>query len=326
MALNNTQYNTIMREYESLRRKSRVELEKRQTEVLNRIPAMKNLNTQAGRLALRYYREAMEKESIDVLDHFQREINYIVNEKERLLKTYGFPKDYLKPQYHCIHCQDTGYVEGKKCQCFRLKAIKLLYEQSHLLRVLEKENFNNFTLKYYDEKEVIPEINMTVRGYMERILRLCKEYIREFKQGAESLLFMGNTGVGKTFLSHCIAKELLDASYSVLYFSAMELFDIMGRERFRRDYEQEEVELGEDILECDLLIIDDLGTEMANSFTMSQLFHIINKRQIYEKPTIISTNLNLSAMREIYTERVTSRIMSKYMVIRLYGEDIRKKL
>ena len=161
---------------------------------------------------------------------------------------------------------------------------------------------------------------------MEIALKSCHEFVDTFGEEFRNLLLYGDTGVGKTFLSHCIAKELLEHSFSVIYFTAAQLFDIFARSTFRR-----EEEAGVDcqhIYSCDLLIIDDLGTEMSNSFTNSQLFICLNERILRKKPTLISTNLSLEDLKNIYSERIFSRITSSYTVLRLTGDDIRiqKKL
>ena len=140
-------------------------------------------------------------------------------------------------------------------------------------------------------------------------------------QKPKNLLFYGDTGVGKTFLSNCVAKELLDQGYSVIYFTAFQFFDILSKGVFQKDTDA--IAAHQNIYDCDLLIIDDLGTEFANAFTSSQLFLCVNERILRNKSTIISTNLNMSDLAEMYSERVPSRITSNYTVIKLFGDDIR---
>ncbi len=151
----------------------------------------------------------------------------------------------------------------------------------------------------------------------------CHDFIDNFENKPKNIFFYGNTGVGKTFLSNCIAKELLDAGYSVIYFTAFQLFDILSKGVFEKDADA--IAAHQNIFDCDLLIIDDLGTELSNSFTTSQLFLCVNERILRQKSTIISTNLNLEQIAEIYSERTLSRISSNYSFIKLFGDDIRIK-
>lgn len=166
-------------------------------------------------------------------------------------------------------------------------------------------------------------IGKTVYDYMVIVVDICKKFVENFSIEGGNLLFMGSTGVGKTFLSNCIAKELMDKFYSVIYLSANDLFDIFSKNKFEYQAEEEIRDIYQYILDCDLLIIDDLGTELNNSFTSSQLFYCINDRLLAKRSTIVSTNLSMNRLRDTYTDRVTSRIMSSYHTIPLYGADIR---
>ena len=145
----------------------------------------------------------------------------------------------------------------------------------------------------------------------------------QFDSTFANLYFFGDTGIGKTFLSNCIAKELLDSGHSVIYFTAFQLFDILSKGVFEKDADA--IATHQNIFDCDLLIIDDLGTELSNSFTSSQLFLCLNERILRQKSTIISTNLNMNQVADIYSERVLSRITNNYTIIKLFGEDIRNK-
>ena len=192
--------------------------------------------------------------------------------------------------------------------------------------MLKRENFAAFSFDVYDKETVIPEIQMTAAEYMKQVYRWCREYAENFRQKGGSLIFTGGTGVGKTFLSNCIAKELIDQFQSVIYLSSNDLFDVFSKNRFQHETEEEMREMYQYILDCDLLIIDDLGTELNNTFVSSQLFYCINERMIRQKSVIISTNLSPAMLRDSYSDRIASRILSSYMVIPLYGEDIRAKI
>ena len=252
----------------------------------------------------------------------------------------GFPKDYMEMRYDCVDCKDTGYIEGGKCHCLQSKIRKLLYSQSNLENILDKENFENFSFDYYDDKTILSGQNMTNAAYMDGVKKFCEKYIDKYfnvdksKNATDSvegnyrrsIVFSGNTGVGKTYLSNCIAKVLLDRYYSVIYLSAKELFETMVKVNIEKNEEQRYSLLAKEVYDCDMLIIDDLGSELFNHFTTSEFFHIINRRINTEKSTIISTNLSLDKMRDTYSERVTSRIRKSFIYIRLFGNDIRARL
>ena len=200
--------------------------------------------------------------------------------------------------------------------------MKLLYAQSNLDQVLDQENFGNLSYAYYDDQEILPEIGLTNADYMRRVVRGCMDFAADFDRKKENLLFTGSTGVGKTFLTNCIARALMDSGHSVIYLSAGDLFEVFSRNKFDYDTPEDMRDTYRYILDCDLLIIDDLGTELKNSFTSSQLFYCINERMNMSRSTIISTNLSIARLRDSYTDRVTSRIM-RYRIIPLYGRDIR---
>ena len=326
MALSNSQYQAIMREYQAQQIKNKHEQDDRIREVYERIPAIKELEQAIGSRALYRARELLNGDQ-EALGRLREETLDLREQKALLLTTAGFPADYMDMRYRCPDCQDTGYTkEGKKCHCFRKAQIGLLYAQSNLDRVLQRENFQTFSYRYFDDQKIEPAVGTTVAGYMEQVEHWCREFVDRFDEKGGNLLFTGTTGRGKTFLTHCIAKELIDSYHSVIYLSAHDLFEVFSKHRFDYQEEEEMKDTYQFILDCDLLIIDDLGTELNNSFTSSQLFFCINQRLQSGRSTIISTNLSLDRLRDEYTDRVASRVMSSYTVIPLYGEDIRLKL
>ncbi|WHE87871.1 ATP-binding protein [Lachnoanaerobaculum gingivalis] len=340
MAIDNSSYNAIMREYENIRANNRAAQVRRIEEVYEKIPEMKELNNSTGSVAVSRYKESLKSGRLSIND-LKTDIDSIKNKKEELLLSAGFPKDYMEITYDCKDCKDTGYIDGKKCHCLQLKIRKLLYAQSNLENILNKENFENFSFDYYDNKTILPGQNMTNAAYMEGVKRFCEKFAdKYFKTNASknavdtaleendrrNIIFSGNTGVGKTYLSNCIAKVLLDRYYSAIYLSAKELFEALVKVKLEKSEDQKYLLLIEEVYESDMLIIDDLGTELSNHFTTTEFFHIINRRVNTEKSTIISTNLSLDEMRDIYSERVTSRIRKSFMYIRLFGNDIRAKL
>ena len=201
--------------------------------------------------------------------------------------------------------------------------IEILYDQSNIRAILEKENFDRLSMEYYDHEKIDAKTGMTVYEHMASVVEECRAFTEHFREERGSILFTGNTGCGKTFLSNCIARELIMQCFSVVYLTATAMFDILSDSRFGYRDEEETRDKAAYLLECDLLIIDDLGTELVNTFTASQLFYCINERLNRRKGTIISTNLALSRLQDEFTERVTSRIMSQYRILPLVGEDLR---
>lgn len=324
MALSNSQYNAIMRVYQQQQFQDKHEQDRRVEEVYERIPAIPALDEAIRTAAVASARRLLDGNQ-EALKELREEIADLREQKALLLKAAGYPEDYMELHYQCKDCQDTGYADGKKCHCFKKAKMRLLYAQSNVDEIVKRENFQTFSYEYFDDSYIEPVIGRTVASYMKQVVEHCQEYVRKFPQEHGNLLFTGSTGVGKTFLTNCIAKELIDRYYSVIYLSSNELFDVFSKTKFEYQAEEEMKDLYQYILECDLLIIDDLGTELNNSFTSSQLFYCINERLLAKRSTIISTNLTLNMMRDVYTDRVTSRIMSSYAVIPLYGGDIRLK-
>lgn len=324
MSLSNSQYNAIMRIYNQRQFQNKYEQDERIKEIYARIPQIRQIEDAMSTQAVTCARKLLDGD-LKAKQVLKSQLEDLREQKAVLLKAYGYPSDYMEMRYHCPECRDTGYAEGKKCRCFKKEEIALLYSQSNIQEILRKENFSAFTFRYYDDKEVIPQIGMTVADYMKQVYGWCREYVEGFAVKGGNLIFTGSTGVGKTFLTNCIAKELIDRYQSVIYLSSGDLFDIFSKNKFRHDTEEDMQDMYQHILDCDLLIIDDLGTELNNSFVSSQLFYCINERLIRQKGTIISTNLSMDMLRDTYSDRVSSRIISRYSIIPLYGEDIRTK-
>lgn len=220
----------------------------------------------------------------------------------------------------------AGYIDGRKCHCFEKLIVQYLYSQSNLKDVLEHENFSHFNLDFYPDDYTEEATGETPRDNMRHVLETVKSYLSGFSDTPGNLLLYGNTGVGKTFLTNCIAKELLDKSHTVVYLTSLKLFDILESCKFDRDLSQTQKNASLSyLLSSDLLIIDDLGTELNNSFTSSQLYHCIDTRLTNHRSTIISTNLSFDDLRERYSERIFSRITSNYTLLKITGDDIRLK-
>ena len=330
VSLTNTQYNEIMRIYQRRQLASEHDLEIRRREIYRHIPQMHELDERAGELGLNCARSLLSEESREnALSSFHLQMRSISKERERLLAQYGYPEDYLEPEYQCPDCKDTGYIGSEMCHCMREIVIDLYYTQSGLRSALAGENFGTFDLSCYPDSVSVPSSSESIRAHMKRVFEKCISFCGHFDTQYENLLFYGETGLGKTFLSHCIAGELLESGHSVMYYSAENLFRALGNSIFGRgdtgagessDTERTDLSL---LYQCDLLIIDDLGTEMTNSFVASQLFRLINERMNARKSILISTNLSLSQLSQLYSERIMSRIGSGFTLLSFYGNDIR---
>lgn len=325
MALTNSQYDYFMRTYEKRQLNNENRLRGRYEEIYKKIPRLRTLDHSISELSVRQAHKLLDGDDA-ALTVLRNDLHLLFEEKRLLLEQEGYPEDYLELSYTCPDCQDTGYIGDEKCHCFKKAMIDFLYTQSNLQEVLEKENFSTLSMEYYSENHKDPLTGRTSREAMETAVRASRDFVMSFQREFRNLLFYGDTGVGKTFLTHCIAGELLEQTFSVIYFTASQLFDIFAKKQFDKD---EAAMLDyEHVYDCDLLIIDDLGTEFSNTFTTSQLFVCLNERLLRKKPTIISTNLSLDDLNMLYSERVFSRITSAYTVLRMTGDDIRiqKKL
>lgn len=327
MALKNTQYHEIMKQYEERQSRNHFQMEKRQEEIRLHIPEYEELRLTMLSLCLERTKASLGS-SERSKEELENEIQLISKQKQELLIAAGYEPDYLEPVYTCPDCRDTGYIDGKECHCFRETVADVFYHQSSLHPVLEKENFDTFCLDFYDRTTPDPQLFKTPYQNMLEILGKCHSFIDHFDlpdfwEYPHNLLFVGQTGVGKSFLSHCITKELLQKGHMVLYLSAVELSQLFEQNKFSKDTGADQKEQYEDLFTCDLLVIDDLGTETITSFTISALLDCINRREASRHATIISSNYNPLELQKLYSERFSSRIMANYLFLPIIGEDIR---
>jgi len=241
------------------------------------------------------------------------------------LQKAGFPENYLDDECLCQKCNDTGYANNKICQCLMELYKSELRESLSSLLKLGDETFDSFNLSYYDNTPS-QETGISPRRTMEIIYETCVEYARKFGSKSMNLFFNGAPGLGKTFLSACIARVVADSGHSVVYDMASSMFDKFGDARFGRTDNLEEARAEvRRYLECDLLIVDDLGTEMTNAFTISALYELVNTRLVTGKKTIVSSNLTLGELRRQYSEQIMSRLEGEYQVLTFRGDDVRRK-
>lgn len=236
-------------------------------------------------------------------------------EYDRLLSECGLTREMIEPQYSCPDCKDTGMADGKLCHCFLQLERSIAYQNLSMSVPLEQSTFERFSLEHCKADPIVYE-------QMGKILRACTRYAETFGASSRSLLFKGNTGLGKTHLSLAIAGEVIQKGFGVIYSSAQSLAATLEKERFARDNE-DELTTDEQFAECDLLILDDLGTEFHTAYTDAVLYDIINNRMLAEKPTIISTNLTMQELEKQYSARFASRITGYYAKMEFLGKDYR---
>lgn len=233
-----------------------------------------------------------------------------------LFEKEGIAKDYFEPEYYCAKCKDTGFVNGKICSCFEELLKSNSYKELAEKTPLKLSSFSDFNTDLYEDEGA--------RKRMNDIFKFCKKYAENFKPNESDNLFLfGETGLGKTHLSLAIAGEVISKGYGVVYGSAQNLFTLIERERFGRS-EEPDGTTEEKLLNCDLLILDDLGSEFTTQFTVAELYNIVNTRMAKGLPTLINSNIALDELEGRYGNRITSRIIGEYVLLQFFGNDIRQ--
>ncbi len=313
MSLTNTQYEQIMREYDEMHRLALLERERRLEYIKNNVPGYRELSSQISSLTLEHTKRSLSGDKA-ALSQLKNIISELSAKKTALLLDNGYPEDYLEPTFNCPDCNDTGYIGSKKCHCFRQKILSLLYDRSNIGKMLGNVSFDMLSEVYYKGNDLI-----NFKDAKQKAM----DFVYNFDTDYQNLLIYGTVGVGKSLLSSCIAKELLKRGKSVIYFSSASLFDELSKGTFDRGYGKDTLD---NIYNCELLILDDLGTEMTNSFVVSSFFSLLNERLLRRKPIVISTNLSLETLRDKYTDRTFSRITGGFTFCNMTGPDIRKSM
>ncbi|MDY5435668.1 ATP-binding protein [Peptostreptococcus porci] len=328
--MNEQNLRSILTEYQKTRQRNKNLLEERINEIHEKFPEIKKLSDQIRDNGIKMAKAALSSTSNEELEKLSDYQEKLINQKNISLEENNIPSDYLKLKYDCDICRDTGFVEsGAQCKCFKQKIINNLYRMSNLEKILEKDNFSNFNLDLYPD-EIVEGYDKSPKENMRDIIMDVYHYIQNFgtysSDEKNNLLFWGKPGLGKTFLCSCIAKDILNNGYTVIYQTSFNLMEIIEKYKFHRnDCTSDDMENFRNLFECDLLIIDDLGTELVNSFITSELFNIINDRLNANKKIIISTNLNPPQIGREYTDRVLSRIIGNFKIYEFYGNDLRLK-
>ena len=314
MALSNSQYDKIKKIYTDRQLSRQHEIMKRLAYVNEHIEGFREINDSISSLCIKQAELLLDGQS-SALTNLKESLQTLIDQKNSLLKKAGLPLDYLQVPYICNTCQDTGYINGQKCTCFKQVSLSLLYEQSNLKEYIESTNFSKLSDEYYSGED----LKHFRDSYQKSI-----NFINTFKNDYQNLCFYGTVGTGKSFLSACIANELMKEGYSVIYFSAPDLFDALSQQHAEsKNKNNIATQHYQDIFTCDLLIIDDLGTEYHSEYSLSRLFTCLNERYLKRKSIIISTNFSLEELQARYTDRIFSRISTNFLFCRMTGPDIR---
>ncbi len=305
------------------RNQARNDYQYRQQVIARDVPAVEALRRELTGTSASIARAILSGTDVEEKLRRLRESNlYMQQRKRELLAAAGLPEQYDELTYSCPDCSDTGYTpDGKQCHCLKALLAELMLERLSRTANTDQITFDSFSLDYYPV-EKLGGPDLSPREIMQQAYDQCRLYARQFAPDARSLFFQGPTGLGKTHLSLAIASEVIRRGYNVLYTPAQTLLDTLERERFRRGEENFSLDF---VLDCDLLILDDLGSEFSTSFSVATIYNIINSRLIEKKPTIISSNLTVKEIEARYSPRVLSRIMGGYSVIPFRGSDIRMR-
>lgn len=325
--MNNSTLKTLLIEYDKKRRKAEEIAQKEKTKIYEKFPELTEIDKQLSTLALSSMKELIKNNDKKILEKLNSDICYLKNKKQKILSSI---KENFYPIYECSKCKDTGYILNgtttEMCNCLKQKIYDIEYNKSNMNN-LKTQNFENFNLNFYSN-EVNKEkyqSDISPRENIKLILKACNNFIENFDDiNEKNLLFCGKTGLGKTFLSSCIANELIKKEKTILYQTASVMLDTIINYRFGK--EDVSKDIYDYLLNVDLLIIDDLGTEGINNIKLIELFNIINSRLLnFNKSakTIISTNLSLQDLLRTYDERIISRIIGNYNSFYFFGEDIR---
>ncbi|NTV89610.1 MAG: ATP-binding protein [Clostridiales bacterium] len=326
-------HSIIKSEYER-RQKATFDLQQsRKNEVYAINPRFEEIDRKIQMTGLKYSRDLLTGSTTpdEATARISEAVGSLKAEKRQLLTDYGFAADYLDPVYTCPKCRDTGKIESETCSCYRQQQINLIYAQSNL-KLGGNETFSDFNPEYFSSTpdEARYGIKNSPRKQILGIREVCLKFVGNFSNAStRNLLFSGTAGVGKTFMAVCTAVELMNKGYTVLYQSAPVLFNTINEYRFRNSKDEDyDSSVYRNILEAELLIIDDLGTEVPSAAKYAELLTILDGRAANDlsRPckTIISTNIDMRKLYDYYDERVASRIMGSFDPYRFIGEDIRK--
>ncbi len=320
MSYPNELYKKAQRILEKRRECSAAEAEIRAQEIRKKIPETQEIQQQLSRIGLEisklFFYKGNTQEKVSEL---RSQSEALIKQRELLLKKNGYSENALRQEHICPVCEDKGFINGRMCACHKQLLKDLMREEISRFAPLEDCTFETFSLDYYSNTPL--ENSIVPRNKAEKVFEACRKYAQNFSPNSKNLLFLGGTGLGKTHLSLAIANVVINKGYYVCYGTSQNICDDLQSEKFGRIdntyYSKNQV------LDCDLLILDDLGTEIDNQYSIATIYNIINSRILSKKPTIISTNCEFEELLEKYDQRITSRITGEYVKFYLFGNDIR---
>lgn len=313
-------YKKILTELDMKRTAAQRNMRLKRDEIYATVPQIEEIDRRISLLGIEAAKNTAlnPSEEKEISERLKAETKKLTEQKNALLAANGFSPDCLKVKYSCELCSDTGFVDGKMCICFSQRLMDLAYNSSGIgAMCAEGQTFDSFDFSYYP-----PE----AQERMHTMYNAAVKFSQSVPKSEQNLFFYGSPGLGKTHMCTAIALEAVKQGCAVMYVTAPKLFKEIEDERFRKSRDEVDEQSGymQDIIDADLMIIDDLGTEFATSFTSSELFAILNNRLLEKKPVVISTNLSLGDIKERYGDRISSRIMGEYAIYRFVGDDIRK--
>lgn len=321
----------LLVEYDQKRNRAILDAESKKVKLYSEFPALEKIDNDINSVSIYAIKSILTQRDPDASKKLQDELASLKEKKLKLLKKVGKSLEDISPHFECNNCQDTGYIKTSSgsvlCPCIKQRLYNIQYNNSNIYD-LQNQNFEKFRLDYYSDTPDLQKYGYDVspRENITKIKNICNNFIENFDNPDESnLLFCGNSGLGKTFLSSCIANEIIQKGKTVLYQTAPIMLDNIIDYKFGKT----DNNILKTISTVDLLIIDDLGTETKNNLKLTELFNIINSRLLNQNnkitKTIISTNLSLQDLYRTYEERILSRIIGNYKACYFYGEDIRIK-
>ena len=342
-----TVFNDIMRLYEIDRDRAAAVLRRKRDEVYDKIPRIKEIDMQLSQIGIDTAKniiltggnalspdmpepEPTVAEPDDPILRLRNTTAFLNKEKKQLLLDNNIPSNYLSVEYKCDVCRDTGWVNHEmhateRCRCLTQRLVDKYYDLSNIRSLLNEENFGTFSFDYYSDT-IDPANGTSPYKNIKLIHKVAENFVDKFDSTFQNLLFYGDTGLGKTFMCNCIAKELLDKGHTVLYVTAPGIFKTVEDFRFNRNESNESEYVIDAVTEVDLLILDDLGAEFGTVVTSAALFDIINNRLLGKKATVISTNLTPAEFESQYSDRIVSRFLGHYKMSKFFGDDIRAKI